>query len=49
MIFQSEGKQSIVSYLTIRYCDIDTSLRSLVMIFIFNDNDTCIMVGDASS
>lgn len=48
MIFQSEGKQSIVSYLTIRYCDIDT-LRSLVMIFIFNDNDTCIMVGDASS
>lgn len=47
MIFQSEGKQSIVSYLTIRYRDIDT--RSLVMIFIFNDNDTCIMVGDASS
>lgn len=47
MIFQSEGKQSIVSYLTIRYYNIDT--RSLVMIFIFNDNDTCIMVGDASS
>lgn len=47
MIFQSEGKQTIVSYLTIRNCDIDT--RSLVMIFIFNDNETCIMVGDASS